>query len=132
MLVRLVSWKLMSHTFLSFRLQPRELPGHHFPPRQRDQRFSDFALVSQARRSSPPNRVRYPTDRHFASGCSPPRLAATQFPSASEFVAFSDTDFHRADVAPSWAHDARLRGHDAGEIISPRRPFMYSLRPHPH
>jgi len=43
--------------FLSFHLQPRELPGHRFPPRQRDQRFSDFALVSQARRSSPPNRV---------------------------------------------------------------------------
>ena len=54
------------------------------PPRQRDQRVSDFALVSQARRSSPPNRVRYPTDRHFASGCSPPRLAATQLPSATE------------------------------------------------
>src|SRR4030095_4066699 len=72
--------RLLRHTFLSFHLQPRELPGHRFPPRQRDQRVSDFALVSQARRSSPPNRVRYPTDRHFASGCSPPRLAATQLP----------------------------------------------------
>jgi len=76
--------RLLRHTFLSFHLQPRELPGHRFPPRQRDQRVSDFTLESQARRSSPPNRVRYPTDRHFASGCSPPRLAATQFPSASE------------------------------------------------
>jgi len=72
------------HTFLSFRLQPRGLPGHRLTPRQRDQRVSDFALVSQARRSSPPNRVRYPTDRQFASGCSPPRLAATQLPSATE------------------------------------------------
>jgi hypothetical protein len=27
-------------------------------------------------------------------------------------VAFSDTDFHRADVAPSRAHDAGLRRHD--------------------
>ena len=27
-------------------------------------------------------------------------------------VAYSDTDFHRADVAPSRAHDARRRGHD--------------------
>ena len=98
---------LLRHTFLSFRLQPRRLPGHRFPPRQRVQRVSDFALVSQARRSSPPNRVRPPTDRHFASGCSPPRLAATQFPSASELVAFFDTDFHRADVAPSWAHSFR-------------------------
>ena len=75
---------LLRHTFLSFRLQPRRLPGHRFPPRQRVQRVSDFALVSQARRSSPPNRVRPPTDRQFTSGCSPPRLAATQLPSATE------------------------------------------------
>jgi hypothetical protein len=61
-------------------------------------------MNEQARRSSPPNRVRYPTDRQFASGCSPPRLAAPQLPSATEFVAYSDTDFHRADVTPSWAH----------------------------
>ena len=92
---------LLRHTFLSFRLQPRRLPGHRLPPRQRVQRVSDFALNEQARHSSPPNRVRHPTDRQFASGCSPPRLATTQLPSASEFVAFSDTDFHRADVAPS-------------------------------
>ena len=60
------------------------LPDHRLPPRQRDQRVSDFAMNEQARRSSPPNRVRYPTDRQFASGCSPPRLAATQLPSATE------------------------------------------------
>jgi hypothetical protein len=35
--------RLPRHTFLSFCLQPRELPGHRFPPRQRDQRFSGFA-----------------------------------------------------------------------------------------
>src|SRR5262249_24498734 len=29
------------------------LPGHRLPPRQRDQRFSDFALHEQARRSTP-------------------------------------------------------------------------------
>jgi hypothetical protein len=75
---------LPRHTFLSFRLQPRGLPGHRLPPRQRDRRVSDFAMNEQARRSSPPNRVRRPTDRQFASGCSPPRLAATQLPSASE------------------------------------------------
>jgi hypothetical protein len=45
---------------------------------------SGFALASQARRYTTPNRVCYPTDRHFASGCSPPRLAATQLPSATE------------------------------------------------
>ena len=96
--------RLPRHTFLSFRLQPRGLPGHRLPPRQRAQRVSDFAMNEQARRSSPPNRVRPPTDRQFASGCSPPRLTATQLPSATEFVASSDTDFHRADVAPSRAH----------------------------
>ena len=100
--------RLPRHTFLSFRLQPRGLPGHRLPPRQRDQRVSDFAMNEQARRSSPPNRVRHPTDRHFASGCSPPRLTATQLPSATEFVASSDTDFHRADVAPSRAHSYPL------------------------
>jgi hypothetical protein len=100
---------LLRHTFLSFRLQPRGLPDHRLPPRQRDPRVSDFAMHEKARRSSPPNRVRYPTDQQFALGCSPPRLAATQFPSASEFVAFSDTDLHRADAAPSWAHSCRRR-----------------------
>ena len=78
------SHHLLRHTFLSFHLQPRELPGHRLPPRQRDPRVSDFAMNEQARRSSPPNRVRYPTDQQFASGCSPPRLGATQLPSASE------------------------------------------------
>ena len=76
--------RLLRHTLLSFHLQPRGLPDHRLPPRQRDQRFSGFALESQARRSSPPNRVRSPTDRHFASGCSPPRFTATQLPSATE------------------------------------------------
>jgi hypothetical protein len=111
--------RLPRHTFLSFRLQPRRLPGHRFPPRQRDQRVSDFAMNEQARRSSPPNRVRYPTDRHFALGCSPPRLAATQLPSTTEFVAYSDTDFHRADVAPSRAHSFPLQ---AGIQASPELP----------
>jgi hypothetical protein len=111
---------LLRHTFLSFRLQPRGLPGHRFPPRQRDPRVSDFAMYEQARRSAPPNRVRPPTDRQFASGCSPPRLATTQLPSASESVASSDTDFHRADAAPSWAHSYRRR---------PVTIFAYTRRP---
>ena len=42
-----------------------------------------FTMSEQARRHTPPNRVRHPTDRQFASGCSPPRLAATQLPSAT-------------------------------------------------
>ena len=63
---------------------PVGLPDHRLPPRQRVQRVSDFAMNEQARRSSPPNRVRHPTDQQFALGCSPPRLAATQLPSATE------------------------------------------------
>ena len=71
--------------------------------------FRTSPCMSRLVAAAPPNRVRHPTDRHFASGCSPPRLAATQLPSASESVASSDTDFHRADVAPSWAHSFRRR-----------------------
>ena len=41
-------------------------------------------MNEQAHRSFPPNRVRSPTDQQFASGCSPPRLTATQLPSATE------------------------------------------------
>ena len=107
--LRRSSPRLLRHTFLSFRLQPRGLPDHRFPPRQRDQRVSDFALESQARRSSPPNRVRLPTDRQFASGCSPRRLGANAVTFGYGAVAFSDTVFHRADVAPSRAHDSRLK-----------------------
>jgi hypothetical protein len=102
--LRYSSPHLLRSTFLSFRLQPRGLPGHRLPPRQRDPRVSDFAMNEQARRSSPPNRVRYPTDQRFASGCSPPRLGADAVTFGYGVVAFSDTDFHRADAAPSWAH----------------------------
>ncbi len=40
-------------------------------------------MNEQARRYIPPNQVRYPADRQFASSCSPPRLATTQLLSAS-------------------------------------------------
>jgi len=50
---------------------------------QRNRCVSGFAITQQARRHVPPNRVRPPTDCHFASGCSPPRLATTQLPSAT-------------------------------------------------
>jgi hypothetical protein len=71
-------------TFPTFRLQPRDAPRHRFPRQfQRAGRVSDFALNEQARRYIPPNRVRFTTDRQFASSCSPPRLSTTQLPSAS-------------------------------------------------
>jgi hypothetical protein len=71
---------LSRHTFLSFRFQPRELPGHRLPPRQRNQRVSDFAMHEKARRNSPPNRVRHPTNQQFALGCSPPALQRRSYP----------------------------------------------------
>ena len=61
-------------------------------------------MNEQARRSSPPNRVRSPTDRQFASGCSPPCLGANAVTFGYGVVAYSGTDFHRANVAPLQAH----------------------------
>ena len=74
------------------------------PPRQRAQLLPDFTMNEQARRSSPPNRVRSPTDRQFASGCSPPCLEANAVTFGYGVVAYSGTDFHRANVAPLQAH----------------------------
>ena len=53
-----------------------------------------FALNEQARHCTPPNRVRVPTGCRFASGCSPPRLAATQLPPATCAVTSHGTDSH--------------------------------------
>jgi hypothetical protein len=44
---------------------------------------------------TPPNRVRHPAGCPFASGCFPPRLAATQLPSAT-----CDGDFTRHGLSP--------------------------------
>ncbi len=68
--------RLPRHTFLSFRLQPRELPGHRFTHHPSvSSEFRASLMASQARRSPPPNRVRYPTDQQFASGLSVPSTA---------------------------------------------------------
>src|SRR6266545_2345483 len=68
--------RLPRHTFLSFRLQPRGLPGHRLPPRQRDQRVSDFALESQARRSS--RRIEFVCLRTNSSPPVAPHAASSQ------------------------------------------------------
>jgi len=76
--------RLSRANFPTFRLQPRGAPQHRFDRHfQRAEQFPDFAMNEQARRHTPPNRVRYPADCQFASGCSPPHLATTQLPSAS-------------------------------------------------
>ena len=66
-----------------------------------------FATSEQARRYAMPKRVRHPTGYPFASGCSPPRLAATQLPSASYAVTTHGKDFHLADKASSRTHSPR-------------------------
>jgi hypothetical protein len=80
------------------------LPDHRLPPRQRDQRVSDFALSEQARRSTPAESSSFtygPTVR-LRLLSTPLRADAVTFSYGA--VAYSDTDFHRADVAPSRAH----------------------------
>jgi hypothetical protein len=44
------------------------------------------------------------TDWSFASGCSPPRLTATQLPSATRGQTLLDEDFHLADATTLQAH----------------------------
>jgi hypothetical protein len=80
------------------------LPGHRLPPRQRDQRFSDFALSEQARRSTPAesSSLSYGPTVRLRLLPTPLRAGAVTFGYGA--VAYSDTDFHRADVAPSRAH----------------------------
>jgi hypothetical protein len=70
----------------------------------------NFALNPQARRYARPNRVRHdPTDCRFVSGCSPPRVAATQLPlTTRERASPGGGDFHPSDRACSQARGFRL------------------------
>jgi hypothetical protein len=80
------------------------LPDHRLPPRQRDQRVSDFALNEQARRSTSAesSSLSYRPTVRLRLLSTPLRADAVTFSYGA--VAYSDTDFHRADVAPSRAH----------------------------
>ena len=80
-----------------------------------------FAIHEQARRCTPPNRVRSPTGCRFASGCSPPRLAATQLPSATCAVTSHGTDSHYADITNSRTH--LFRGVLQARTRNPARPI---------
>jgi len=102
---------LLRLTFLSFHLQPRDAPAHRFSCHSSvtgDFQASPFSCRLAA--NIPPNRVRHPADRQFASGCSPPRLTTTQLPSATEL-------WHtptRTSTVLIWRHHGRttepLRG----------------------
>ena len=61
-------------------------------------------IMSRLAAPPPPNRVRSPAGCSFASGCSPPRLAATQLPSASWVVTSHGLDLHQPDNATSRTH----------------------------
>jgi hypothetical protein len=75
---------LLLRSFLAFHPQPQGGRDHRFDRhRQRDHLIPGFTMNEEARRTAPPKRVRFTTDRKFASGCFPPRLAATQLPSAT-------------------------------------------------
>jgi hypothetical protein len=63
-----------------------------------------FASLRQARLTHPPKRVRHPAGCSFASGCSPPRIAATQLPLASQVMTSHGLDFHQPDNATSRTH----------------------------
>jgi hypothetical protein len=80
------------------------LPDHRFPPRQRDQRVSDFAMNEQARRSTPADSSSLSYGPTIRLGLLSTSLHSDAVTSGYGVVAYSDTDFHRADVAPSRAH----------------------------
>jgi len=82
-------------------------------PAQRDRLpgsrpVQDFTSNPQARRYARPNRVRHPTDCRFPSGCSPPRLAATQLPLATRKRASPGKGTSTPQIAPA------LRRTDSG------------------
>jgi len=43
-------------------------------------------------------------------------------------VAYSDTDFHRANMAPSRAHDSRFRGNDTDKAPSSVMPAQAGIQ----
>ena len=81
----------------------------------------DFALNPEARRCARPNRVRHdPTDCRFASGCSPPRVAATQLPLATRERASPGKGTFAPQIAPAPRRaDSRFRGNHPCKGLTP-------------
>ena len=115
---------LSRDNFPTFRLQPRDAPRHRFARQlQRAGRVSDFATHEQARRNIPPNRVRHPADRQFASSCSPPRLATTQLLSASRsWLASARTSTMRLSRLRRRTHAGAGRHPELGAFAGARAP----------
>ncbi len=77
------SLRLLRLAVPTFRPQPRDPPDGRFVSRLSADGCSRLRQYEQARHEIPPKQVRHPTDCRFTSGCSPPRLAATQLPSVT-------------------------------------------------
>ena len=101
-------------TFLTFRPQTRGAAHISlYPPSQRMQCVPGFVLSPQTRHSTPPNQVRYPTDRQFVSGCSPPCLTATQLPSTTRSWLASTRTSTALMRCPLGRTDPRFREDDS-------------------
>jgi len=103
------SLRLLCLAFRTSNPQPQDGPERRFRSRLNAPSGSydpGFATNEEARRTIPPKRVRYPAGCSFASSCSPPRLAATQLPSASCVTTSHRTDSHPPDKATSQTHSS--------------------------
>ena len=101
------SLRLLRLAFRTSRSQPREGSERRFRSRINapgGSRDPGFAKHEEARHTIPPKRIRHPAGCSFASGCSPPRIAATQLPSASCATTSHETDSHPPDKATSQTH----------------------------
>ena len=76
-----------------------------------------FAMNEKARRNTPPKRVRFTTDRQFASGCSPPRLSANAVTFGYGAVAHPGADFHHTVTR----HQGRTHSREGGNPGLPGR-----------
>ena len=142
------SLRLLRLAFRASRSQPLDGHAHRFDRHLSLSVSQGFALQSQARRTIPPKRIRYPTGYAFASSCSPPRLRSrmvqipppraltTQLLSASHGMAPRGGDSHPADKTSSRTHDrfACARNDEAGSatrrysLSSPYLPAAWRAR----
>ena len=92
------SLRLPRFAFRTSRPQPHNAPERRFHSHLRASGRAildpGFATNEQARRHIMPKRVRHPAGCPFASGCFPPRLTATQLPSATYDVTSHGKDSH--------------------------------------
>src|SRR5690606_7918806 len=86
-----------------------------------------FVLSPQTRHSTPPNQVRYPTDRQFVSGCSPPCLTATQLPSTTRSWLASTRTSTALMRCPLGRTDSGLRRSDESGVSQHRENHREKL-----